>query len=228
MDSKHGTCLHCGCKTTGLSFEIGGKTVQFGAPDVCASPECTAKADAAFAAAEAKRTKRDGISVPVMFQDTDCSRLPSRLGHLAKNWTPHSGKGNLLLHGTTRIGKTRTAWEICKRLDAIGVKVKVLTMRDIEFQLQEGFQKGDWHRVVDRWCGHSFLFIDDLGKEKLTERTASVLFQIVDERSANRRSTMITTNYDGSTLKAKFPDAETGAAFVARLREFYDFSGEAT
>ena len=228
MGSKVGKCQYCGCETRGLMFEIGSKPIQFDAPDVCAAPECTAKADAAFAAAEAKRMKRDSLPIPPVFQDTDCSRLPARLAYLAKNWTPYSGKGNLLLHGTTRIGKTRTAWEICKRLDASGVKVKVLTMRDIEFQLQEGFQRGDWHRVVDRWCGHSFLFIDDLGKEKLTERTQSCLFQIVDERASNKRSTMLTTNYDGSTLKAKFPDAETGAAFVARLREFYDFSGEAT
>lgn len=221
MASK-GNCKYCGCETQGLSFEIGGKPMQFDAPDVCAGKDCTAKADAAFAKAEAERSKRPSIQVPLLFADTDISRLPDRLQTLAKSWTPLSGKGNLLLHGVTRLGKSRTAWEICKRLDARGVQVKVLTMRDIEFQLQEGFQKGDWHRVVDRWCNHQFLFIDDLGKEKLTERSQSCLFQIVDERSANKRATLITTNYDGETLKAKFPDPETGAAFVARLREFYD------
>lgn len=222
MDSKIGKCKHCGCETAGLSFDIGGKTITFDAPDICAGEQCVKKSHAEFVAREAARTKRDDLAVPAVFADTELSRLPEKFQSVASNWAPWSGKGNLLIHGTTRIGKSRTAWYICSRLHAVNIKITSLTMRDIEFNLQEGFQKGDWHRVVDRWCKAPFLYIDDLGKEKLTERTQSCLFQIIDDRSANKRPTLITTNYNGQGLEARFPDPETGAAFVARLREFYD------
>lgn len=218
MDSNKSNCIYCKCETVGMSFG----SIQLPAPEVCGAEACVAKSTAEFLAKEAERNRRPDLAFPAVFADTDPSRLPPKFRQVCEGWTPKSGKGSLLIHGTTRIGKSRTAWYVCNRLHAAGVKITALTMRDIEFGLQEGFQRGDWHRVVDRWCREQFLYIDDLGKEKLTERTQSCLFQIVDDRSANKRPTLITTNYTGAGLGARFPDPETGAAFVARLREFYD------
>ncbi len=223
MDSEKGKCIHCGGETIGLVFG----SISFPAPEVCSKKECVETSTAAFIAKEAERNKKPALEIPAVFADTDPDRLPPKFKQVCESWTPESGKGSLLIHGTTRIGKSRTAWYVCNRLHASGVKITALTMRDIEFGLQEGFQRGDWHRVVDRWCRSQFLYIDDLGKEKLTERTQSCLFQIVDDRSANKRPTLITTNYTGQSLGARFPDPETGAAFVARLREFYDLCATA-
>lgn len=222
MDSK-GTCLCCGAETNALSFN----GIVFPTPKICDKKECIDWSNAEFLREEQSKKVSKGLSIPPIYSDTDVERLTPRFANLVSTWTPKIGKGNLLIHGTTRLGKSRTAWEICRRLDVAGIKVTALSMRDIEFGLQEGFQRGDWHKVVDRWVNASFLFIDDLGKEKLTERTQSCLFQILDERTVYKRPTIITTNYNGTTLANKFPDQETGNAFVARLREFFDFSGEA-
>ena len=214
-----GSCIYCGCQTKGVSFN----GLNFAAPTVCVAPACKEKGDRAFEETEARRIADSlpALHVPPLYRDTEVSRLGARLAGVAKDWTPSSGKGNLLIHGTTRTGKSRTAWYICKRLHPFP-KVTHLSMRDVEFQLAEGYSRGTWHRAVDQWCKDDLLFIDDLGKEKTTERTGSILFQIIDERTANRLPTIITTNHNGSALEARFIEPETGAAFVARLREFFD------
>ena len=214
-----GTCLYCGAETRGLSFGH----ITFKAPEVCGKADCLAKADVDAQAAEIRRVTNSTppLVVPPLYRDTDLERLSPKLADVARNWTPLTGKGNLLIHGTTRTGKSRTAWHICKRLHPLP-KVTHLSMRDVEFQLAEGYTRGTWHRIVDQWCKDELLFIDDLGKEKTTERTGSILFQLIDERTANALPTIITTNHNGSALGARFVEPETGAAFVARLREFYD------
>jgi DNA replication protein DnaC len=63
------------------------------------------------------------------------------------------------------------------------------------------------------------LFLDDLGKEKMTDRMASVLFALIDQRTQKKLPTIITTNLTGDTLLERFHDKEIGAAFVARLKD---------
>ena len=219
--SEHsiGECLYCKRETRGLAFGH----IKFNAPEVCGSKECIAKAEADAQVAEIRRvaSTTPALVIPPLYRDTDLARLSPRLAEVARNWSPITGKGNLLIHGTTRTGKSRTAWHICQRLHPFP-KVTHLSMREIEFQLAEGYARGTWHRIVDLWCKEELLFIDDLGKEKTTERTGSILFQIIDERTANNLPTIITTNHNGSALGARFVEPETGAAFVARLREFFD------
>lgn len=214
-----GTCKFCGVETKGIS--AGGWT--FPAPRCCADKNCIAQNDAEHKRDEHERliASVPALLVPPIYRDTETSRLPARCAEAAKNWEPSLGKGNLLIHGTTRTGKSRAAWYICKRLHPFP-KVTHLSMRELEFHLAEGYKSGTWHRIVESWCRAPFLFIDDLGKEKTTEKIGSILFQIVDERTANKLPTIITTNHNGSALEARFTEPETGAAFVARLREFFD------
>ena len=58
------------------------------------------------------------------------------------------------------------------------------------------------HNTVNRW-----------------ERTTGSKRQ---DPTANKLPTIITTNHNGTALGARFVEPETGAAFVARLREFFD------
>lgn len=220
MDSSEkGNCVYCGAVTSGVSLGF----ITLPAPQCCASPDCITKNDAAIRDADRKRIIQSTppLNVPPVYRDTDLTKLPARCAHAAQKWTPESGKGNLLVHGTTRTGKSRTAWYIASRLHPFP-QVTHLSMREIEFQLSEGYARGTWHRSVDAWCKAPLLFIDDLGKEKATEKIGSVLFQIVDERTVNKLPTIITTNHNGSALEARFIEPETGTAFIARLREFFD------
>lgn len=77
--------------------------------------------------------------------------------------------------------------------------------------------------ILDRLCSAPFIVLDDFGKEKITDRIASDLFALIDDRTSNRRPTLITTNLNGAALEDRLShsDPELAAALVARLREFF-------
>jgi hypothetical protein len=52
---------------------------------------------------------------------------------------------------------------------------------------------------------------------------ASDLFSIIDERSTAKRTTIISTNFNGASLLDRFEpkDKETGAALIRRLKDYY-------
>lgn len=158
--------------------------------------------------------------MPELFADTDPDRLGD-LGFIAKFWDHKTGKG-LLIHGATRKGKTRSAWYIAKRLwdeDNFKNKYLFLTMFELEARLVASWGKESWDKTMLHMTHMPYLFLDDLGKEKMTDRMASCLFALVDQRTMHKRSTIITTNLTGDTLLERFHDKETGAALVARLKD---------
>lgn len=158
--------------------------------------------------------------MPELFADTDPSRLGQELWMVAQHYLP-SGKG-LLIHGTTRKGKTRTAWYIANRLwneDNFKYKYLFLTMFELEARIASSWGNSTWDKTMLHMTNVPLLFLDDLGKEKMTDRMASCLFALVDQRTMHKRTTIITTNLTGETLLERFHDKETGAAFVARLKD---------
>jgi DNA replication protein DnaC len=158
--------------------------------------------------------------MPALFNDTDPERIGAPLSQYALGWTP-SGKG-LLIHGSTRKGKTRTAWYIANRLwnsNNFKNKYLFLTMFELEARIASSWGNSSWDKTMFQMTNVPLLFLDDLGKEKMTDRMASCLFALIDQRTMHQRPTIITTNLTGDTLLERFHDKETGTAFVARLKD---------
>ena len=185
------------------------------------------------------RVKDDGLSkpkyptqMPAVFQDTEISRLHEKIQENI-NWRPEGDKTGLLIHGTTGVGKTRALWEIVRRMWVekaemdINMPYLFLTMRKIESMIEQGFDTKKHGTMLDSLIEHPLLVIDDLGKERLTSRMASDLFAIIDERTVNRRTTIISTNFNGTTLLERFEnkDKETGVAFIRRLKDYFKIVG---
>ena len=63
------------------------------------------------------------------------------------------------------------------------------------------------------------VLLDDLGKEKLTERVECEPFNLIEERSQHLRPIIVTTNTTGDTLESRFDDDRAGP-FLRRVREF--------
>ena len=173
-------------------------------------------------------------AMPALFRDTDVSRLHLSI-QKAVDWKPEGDKSGLLLHGTTGIGKTRAIWEIIRRQWVEQAKrdrqlaYQFLTMRKIEGMIEKGFDDRQHARMLEGLIELPFLIIDDFGKERLTQRMASDLFAIIDERSTAKRPTIISTNYNGTTLLERFDsrDIETGKALIRRLKDYYQMAGMA-
>lgn len=139
----------------------------------------------------------------------------------------------LLFHGTTGVGKTRGIWEVIRRLWVDEAKKDkqleylFLTMRKLEGMIEKSFDERNHSKMIDNLIECKVLVIDDFGKERLTQRMASDLFSVIDERSVNKRCTIISTNFNGSALLERFDprDKETGVALIRRFKDYYKIVG---
>lgn len=166
------------------------------------------------------------IGIPIQYQKTVIEKIPcAKMRDVASNWK-NWGERSLLLHGTTRLGKTRAAWEVSRNYWKQNYKPQMfLTMRDFERIIEEGFNKFDHSKRLNELINARFLFIDDLGKERMTQRVACDLFAVIDGRTIHERPTIITTNFNSSSLLARFDDQELGAALIGRFRDYFDIVG---
>ena len=181
------------------------------------------------------RELKDSVIPPTMpeiFRDTEIARLHPKVQD-ALNWKPEGDVTGLLLHGTTGVGKTRGIWEvICRLWKAKALKdrqleYKFLTMRKLEGLIEKSFDDRQHAKMIDSLIEVELLILDDFGKERLTQRMASDLFSIIDERSTARRATIISTNFNGSSLLERFDnrDKETGVAMIRRFKDYYKIIG---
>ena len=215
------TCVNCGSPVRVISFTTAGGTFTLPPPKYCSKDECVMVAEEARALENPAPVRSNLDGCPELFKDTDPTRLPQTLRAVALGWDPFTMKcaPGLLIHGPTRKGKTRCMWYVRNRLKGMNRAVKVLTMFELEAELVSAWGKDRWDRAMKDMTEVEVLFLDDLGKEKMTERMASVLFALIDQRSQHKRPTLITTNHTGQSLLERFHDRETGAAFVARLKD---------
>lgn len=171
-------------------------------------------------------------NIPAIFVDTDTTRLHPKIQECL-DWNPAGDKTGLLLHGTTGVGKTRGIWEVVRRLWCLEAKkdkqlsFHFLTMRNLEGMIEKSFGERHHATMMETIIETKLLVLDDFGKERLTQRMASDLFSIIDERSTNRRATIISTNFNGQTLLERFDsrDKETGVAMIRRFKDYYRIVG---
>ena len=158
---------------------------------------------------------------PVAFRKTEMARSPL-LGK-ADLWHPTDDKSSLILHGETGTCKSRGAWMVFNRLwrKHYPAKSLFLQMRKFEGLIEKGFDERHHGKVLDILISCPVLVLDDLGKERLTQRLESDLFAVIDERTANLKTTIITTNYTGDLLLERFHNKETGVALVRRIRDYF-------
>ncbi len=112
-----------------------------------------------------------------------------------------SGKGNLLMIGNTGLGKTHLSSAIAKEVIKKGYTVVYETAQNI-FDL---FEDKKFGRAPDantqRFLDADLLIIDDLGTEHITSFTISVLYNLINERTNNCKSMIISTNLSPDELK---------------------------
>jgi len=212
------------CEETGKAFKA--VVVRFGdsgwcvPPRFCLEVEKRKEAELKAEKLEARRQRyRD--SVPVIFQETNPSRLDQNKLEVAMEWASKPNHRGLIIVGETGMGKTRMAFLACEEWAVrTGRTVKYLPAdrmsRDIatSFDSHKGLEE-----VVEGMVYAPLLFIDDLGKERISPRVETCLFEVVRERTDNRRQTLITSNFSGDDLIGRFKDRELAEPLVRRLRE---------
>jgi len=127
---------------------------------------------------------------------------------------------SLVLKGSTRRGKTRAMYEICKKhanLFPVVFTAERLA-RMLGGCLSESASKHE--KALQGICRAKLVCIDDLGKESVTPRTQADLFEIINYRIEHKLPTIITTNFDSKGLDERFKDKDLSAPLIARIGEF--------
>ena len=165
---------------------------------------------------------------PSAFMHTVDAQLSTSMQRAIIEYKPNTTQ-SVLLHGVTGTGKTRAAWRLFNQawFNAYPKTCEFITMRRLEQKIESGFANQNHGDILDSLINRAVLVIDDLGKERLTARMESDLFAIIDERTANERATIITTNYNGTGLSDRFQNSETGAAIIRRIKDYFKIYGAA-
>jgi len=117
------------------------------------------------------------------------------------------GKDIMFLHGDTGSGKTVTSAMLI--LDFIfnkkvkADKIKFTTVSDLLFEFKANYS--DPHSMSERELFREYsmaklMVLDDLGTQKITDWNLEIIQMIIYHRYESYRPTIVTSNYDLSTL----------------------------
>lgn len=156
---------------------------------------------------------------PPEFIETDPAKLPApRKLEEALKW--EYGPIGLMLHGDTRKGKSRIAWQVARREFKAGKSIKALNASSgIRYAALYTQSTANAERWFDFAASCDLLILDDVFKVKLTEAFECALFGIICERTEHRRPFIVTMNDTGDTLLSRLSQ-DRGASMIERLREF--------
>lgn len=186
-------------------------------PGLCARcAELLREQERAALLAKWRRTRAEAFlaSCPARYAQSDHSRFPACWQRISA-WRPTPGGNGLLLKGKTGRCKTRMLWALGIELAKEGHGVEFVNEASLAHEIAAGM---DIHRIVERYLRVDVAILDDLGKSKMTERMAATIYQIIEDRTANARPILASTNLHGDRLSATMHD-DSGAV-VRRLRDF--------
>ncbi len=136
----------------------------------------------------------------------------------AGNFGKDGEKGrNLLFVGTTGLGKTHMSTSIAKVVIEKGFDVVYDTaqniLSDFEFERFGRSYNDSSESKTERYFDCDLLIIDDLGAEITNQFTVSCLYNVINTRLNNSRSTIINTNLREKEIRERYNDRITSRLF---------------
>lgn len=127
---------------------------------------------------------------------------------------------SIYLGGECGIGKTHLSAAYLNYAYAhgrTGMFVSILVVLNTLYQsLDRAEGQPNWATILDRFVNADILVLDDVGQEKVTEKSNEVLFQLLNARIVAGKATVVSSNYSPKELKAR----GYSAAIVSRLGGF--------
>lgn len=213
------TCDECG--KTYIALTLKGILWTTGRCIPCSEVHVEKMKDEENRGSAQKRKENFKAMCPEMYHDFERRLLPrADLYDDVLAWP--LGKRGLLMIGDSRMGKTRCAWQLMKRIYCIeGYLFESITELQFSHKVAEFGKSESFKEWIDRLCKIKVLFIDDLGKAVMTERTAAELFYVFEERMSNNRPIIATMQIDPINYAQKISSRsgkEMADAILNRLK----------
>ncbi|MDI9520612.1 MAG: DnaA/Hda family protein [Bacillota bacterium] len=124
------------------------------------------------------------------------------------------GKLNLLLYGTSGLGKTYLLKSIAKRVRENGIQTLTMNANALLNHIRQAYFARE-EEVDQPYYNVPLLLIDDLGTEPLWENiTLEQLFALLEHRIQNNLYTVFSTNYSLDEIETNY-----GARITSRLKD---------
>ncbi|MDE6024907.1 MAG: ATP-binding protein [Lachnospiraceae bacterium] len=123
--------------------------------------------------------------------------------------TTERNRGNILIYGETGMGKTFLTNCIAKELLDKGHSVLYLSSNELFEKVLSGYvmnQKTELAELYKYIYSSELLIIDDLGTELTNNFVLSQLFEIINQRSINGLSTLISSNLTMTGLRERYSE----------------------
>ena len=126
---------------------------------------------------------------------------------LCADYAHHFGKkpANLLLFGAPGLGKTHLSAAIAREVSAAGWSVVYDTAGHVFAQMEDRkFRRDEGEDETERIFRCDLLILDDLGTEMTTAFVQSALYEVLNTRLLERRSTILSTNLTPGELARRY------------------------
>lgn len=156
---------------------------------------------------------------------TDVERLGIEVAQLESITSHPLGERGLIIRGGTGAGKTRSMYRLFRVYFEKTPRPRLIAMTSGQFDRQARDAAGTFTLTqwFDRMAKADALFIDDIGKGKWTPATSSQFWELVDDRTRNRKPIFLTTNLNGETLVSSLGlDRDIAEPLLRRIRESCD------
>lgn len=131
-------------------------------------------------------------------------------------WRPDASPKGIAMIGDPGTGKTSAFWALFRDLELSGVNP--IAIGSVELGRVLGEAARDIKEVA--WLYRCrVLMIDDLGKERASPAVSSLLWEVLDRRHSHGLPIIITTNFEGAEIAARFGEMHLGEAIRRRLNE---------
>ena len=130
---------------------------------------------------------------------------------ICREWAG-GARNNVVFQGEAGTGKSHLAFAMIKALSEATKEIAIfINVTDLLMKIKADFSQEEF--LVNKIASAKFLVLDDLGMEKDSEWSFSILYNILNKRA----NTVITTNLTAQEIQKRY-----GRPFMSRLMKGVD------
>lgn len=128
----------------------------------------------------------------------------------------HNGE-NVLFLGPCGVGKTHLAIGLALKAIERGHRVYFLTLHDLVTRSRVARERNRLARIISTILRADLFLLDELGFQPLEHADATFLFEAINKRYQDQKSTIVTSNKSFGQWGDTFPDTTLAVALLDRL-----------